>query len=305
MSALLRLACWTLPAVALSLHLTAQADVWGYVDERGVAHFASERVDERYELFFRGEQAFDTLRGLRPRAAADDAPGSGGPDGTGAPGAAGPLPGALPTLSPRLVSFFEVSPGFKQVRHHLREAAELHQIDFELLQALIVTESGFDAQAVSPKGAIGLMQLMPATAQRHGVSADRKTSLARKLTDPRINIAAGTRYLRYLMDLFPGRLDLALAAYNAGEGAVQRAGQRIPDYRETQNYVRTVMQLYAMLKPPAAVVAQRRRGADAPAGVPARVHMQLPGPAPGGARGRGNMVAPLTASAAAVPQVLP
>ncbi|MDP3137700.1 MAG: lytic transglycosylase domain-containing protein, partial [Burkholderiaceae bacterium] len=221
------------------------------------------------------------------------------------PGGAGRVPGALPTLSPRLVSFFEVSPGYKQVKHHLREAAELHQIDFELLQALIVTESGFDAQAVSPKGAIGLMQLMPATAQRYGVSADRKTSLARKLTDARTNIAAGTRYLRYLMDLFPGRLDLALAAYNAGEGAVQRAGQRIPDYRETQNYVRTVTQLYAMLKPPAAVVAQRNRSADARSGVPSRVHMELSGPAPGGARGRSNMIAPLTASAGAVPQVLP
>ncbi|MDO8279780.1 MAG: lytic transglycosylase domain-containing protein [Burkholderiaceae bacterium] len=305
MSALRRLVGWAVAALALLLHLVAQADVWGYVDERGVAHFASEQIDERYELFFRGEQAFDTLRGVRPRVAGDDTAASGGPDGAGAPGGAGSVPDAPPALSPRLVSFFEVSPGYKRVKHHLREAAELHQIDFELLQALIVTESGFDAQAVSPKGAIGLMQLMPATAQRYGVSADRKTSLAHKLTDARTNIAAGTRYLRYLMGLFPGRLDLVLAAYNAGEGAVQRAGQRIPDYRETQNYVRTVMQLYAMLKPPAAVIAQRNRGADARTSVPSRVRMELSAPPPGGARGRGNMIAPLTASAGDLPQILP
>src|SRR6185369_2673902 len=68
---------------------------------------------------------------------------------------------------------------------------------------------------------------------------------------PRTNITTGTRYLRYLLDLFPGQLELALAAYNAGEGAVQRAGNKVPNYRETQNYVKTVMQLYIMLKPPA------------------------------------------------------
>lgn len=89
----------------------------------------------------------------------------------------------------------------------------------------------------------------------------------------------GTRYLRYLLDLFPGRLDLALAAYNAGEGAVQRAGNRIPAYKETQNYVRTVLGLYAQLKPPAPVLAQR-------AG-PGRVRMELSG----GALNRGNLPA--------------
>ncbi|MDP3138783.1 MAG: hypothetical protein Q8N17_20925, partial [Burkholderiaceae bacterium] len=77
MSALRRLARWVVATLALSLHLMAQADVWGYVDERGVAHFAAERIDARYELFFRGEQAFDTLRGVRPRVAADDALASG------------------------------------------------------------------------------------------------------------------------------------------------------------------------------------------------------------------------------------
>ena len=97
--------------------------------------------------------------------------------------------------------------------------------------------------------------------------------------DPALNESAGTRYLRYMLDLFPGRLDLALAAYNAGEGAVQRAGNRIPAYKETQNYVRTVLGLYAQLKPPAPVLAQR-------AG-PGRVRMELSG----GALNRGNLPA--------------
>mgnify|MGYP003577690370 CR=1 FL=1 len=236
----------------------AHADVWGYVDDKGVAHFAAQKLDDRYELFYRGDQGFDTADGLpkqgdTPRAV------------------------AVPTRSvSRLIAFFEVSPAYKQVKHHLREASRAHNVDFELLQALIATESGFDAAAVSPKGAIGLMQVMPATAQRYGLAADAKSPLDRKLADPRTNIRTGARYLRYLLDLFPGEPELALAAYNAGEGAVMRAGRRIPDYPETQNYVRTVMQLYEMLKPPATVRAARS---------PSRVRMELPG----GAVGRGNL----------------
>ncbi len=259
-SGVLRRAPW-IPAFAgmtMLLSMTAaQADVWGYVDAKGVAHFASEKQDERYELFFRGNQSFDTADGLPKQ-----------PDT--------PRAVAVPTRSARLIAFFEVSPAYKVVKHHLREASKAHGIDYELLQALIATESGFDAAAVSPKGAIGLMQVMPATAQRYGLAADAKSPLDKKLADPRTNIRTGARYLRYLLDLFPGELELALAAYNAGEGAVMRAGRRIPDYPETQNYVRTVMQLYGMLKPPATVRAARS---------PSRVRMELPG----GAAGRGNL----------------
>jgi hypothetical protein len=238
----------------------ARAEVWGYVDAGGVAHFAAEKVDERYELFFRGGESFDTAEGL--------------PDRT-------PRQVTVPTSSSsRLLAFFDVSPGYKQVKHHLREAARTHDVDYELLQALIATESGFDARAVSPKGAVGLMQLMPATAERYGVVGDRKTSLEKKLADPQTNIRAGTRYLRYLLDLYPGNLELALAAYNAGEGAVQRAGRRVPDYRETQNYVKTVLQLYSMLKPPSLA-------AKSP---PVRVRAEL-SPMVGGAVGRGNLPA--------------
>ena len=103
------------------------------------------------------------------------------------------------------------------------------------MKAVIKTESAFDQWAVSSKGAQGLMQLMPSTARRFGVS------------DPfnaRQNIFAGTRYLRILLDLFQGDVDLALAGYNAGENAVRRYGG-IPPYRETRNYVRKVRALLA------------------------------------------------------------
>jgi hypothetical protein len=246
----------------------ARAEIWGYVDDKGVAHFAAERLDERYELFFRGGENFDTAHGVDT-----------------------PRPVQVPTSSAsKLLAFFDISPSFRQVKHHLREAATEHGIDFELLQALIATESGFDPAAVSPKGAIGLMQIMPATAERYGLAGDRKVPLARKLTDPRTNVRTGARYLRDLIRMFPGRLELALAAYNAGEGAVQRAGNRVPNYPETQNYVKTVLQLYGTLKPPALA------GSAAAGKAPRRVQMQLPGPAANAARR--NMPAGLAAAPA-------
>lgn len=256
--------------LAAGLLPAARAEVWGYIDANGVAHFAPEKVDERYELFYRGGESFDTANGVAPP----------------------PRAVAVPTAAHRLIAFFEVSPSYKQVKHHLREASRSHDVDYELLKALIATESGFDPRAVSPKGAVGLMQIMPATAERYGVTGDRKTPVEKKLTDPKINIKTGTRYLRYLIDLFPGRLELALAAYNAGEGAVQRAGNKMPNYRETQNYVKTVMQIYGMLKPPAMATPGKGRS-------PGRVRVEMPGvPAAevyrpamqmGGAANRGNL----------------
>lgn len=252
------MALLALCGLLLFLQPPAHADIWGYIDEQGVAHFAPEQLDERYELFSRSGESPLLDRGhLRPIA--------------------------VPTVPPKLIAFFEVSPSYKQVKHLLREAAREHRIDFELLQALIATESGFNAAAVSPKGAVGLMQIMPTTAQRYGVSGDERTPVEKKLAEPRINIRVGARYLRDLLRRFPGQPELALAAYNAGEGAVLRAGSQIPPYRETQNYVRTVMQLYAVLKPP--TLRQ----------LPSRVPPQLAG----GGAGRGNM--PSSMQLAAVP----
>ena len=225
LSAALALALWSGAAVA---------DVWAYVDANGVSHFATEQTDSRYELFFRRSESFDTRL---------DAP---------APEVAPVAQDALALGQPptRLLTLFDSSPSFTSVRQILRAASNEHDIDYELLQALIAAESGFNHTAVSPKGAIGLMQLMPDTARRYGVDSDRHGPLERKLTDPKTNIRAGTRYLRDLINMFPGQLELALAAYNAGEGAVMRAGNKIPNYKETQNYVKNVLGMYWGLKPP-------------------------------------------------------
>ncbi|KAB7585192.1 lytic transglycosylase domain-containing protein [Verminephrobacter eiseniae] len=161
---------------------------------------------------------------------------------------ASPRPHALPTAGERLLVFFDIAPAYKSVKHHLRAAAKMQGVDYALLQALIAAESDFNATAVSPKGAVGLMQLMPATAQRFGVRADAQRTVEQKLADPAVNVSTGARYLRYLLDLFAGRTDLAVAAYNAGEGAVQKAGNQVPDFRETRNHVRTVLDLYALLQ---------------------------------------------------------
>ncbi len=259
----------------------ARADVWGYVDGQGVAHFSAEKLDERYQLFFRGGETFDTSRGASGRS---------GAAGYGVPGA-----------PPKLLAFFDVSPNYKAVKHLLRDASVAQDIDYELLQALIATESGFNTHAVSPKGAVGLMQLMPPTAQRYGVRSDKNSPIEKKLTDPKTNIRAGSRYLRDLIDMFPGQLELAVAAYNAGEGAVQRAGNRIPNYPETKNYVKTVMQLYAHLKPPA-LIGDSRRAAG-------RVRMEMMGGTAksssqptGGATGRGNNLPTLVVQSPMAPE---
>ena len=122
-------------------------------------------------------------------------------------------------------------PSDAAVRSLIEQAARRHDLDADLLMALIRQESGFNTLAVSRTGARGLMQLMPRTAKRYGVA---------RVHDPGENIAAGSAYLSDLLDRF-GRLDLALAAYNAGEGAVQKYGKRIPPYAETANYVAAVM----------------------------------------------------------------
>ncbi|TQL72014.1 lytic transglycosylase domain-containing protein [Delftia sp. HK171] len=261
-----------LAALGLALALwglarPAHADLWAFVDERGITHFAAEALDERYRLYFRGSVYDSTEQGLKPpmvqAEAAADADGSGDA-------------GRRLQAHTRLQSFFDISPRYKSVRGHLRKAADRTGVDYDLLKAVIAVESGFDAQAISPKGAVGLMQLMPATAQRFGVEASRQRSVQQQLADPAINVPAGARYLNHLMGLFPGRLDLVLAAYNAGEGAVRRAGQAIPPFQETRNYVKAVLGIYEQLQG-----GRERAGPAAPAaaalpGTTPRVRMTLP-----------------------------
>jgi soluble lytic murein transglycosylase-like protein len=116
----------------------------------------------------------------------------------------------------------------------VQEAASRHRIDPALVRAVIETESNWNPGARSRKGAVGLMQLIPTTAQRFGVN---------DAYSPQQNVEAGVRYLKVLLDRYDGNLDLALAAYNAGEGAVDRA-HGIPAFRETRDYVQKVQNAY-------------------------------------------------------------
>jgi len=124
---------------------------------------------------------------------------------------------------------------YRNYRNLIQEIAEQTQVDPALLHAIIQAESAYNPRARSPRGAVGLMQLMPATGRRFG---------ARNLTDPIANVYAGARYLRYLLEIFDYNKKLALAGYNAGEYAVKRHGNKIPPYRQTQQYVNKVMSLY-------------------------------------------------------------
>lgn len=242
----------------LALAPAAHADLWAYVDEFGVTHFAAEALDERYKLFFRGDLYDSSKPGLQPHSSA----------------AAGL------SARTRTQSFFEVSPRYKSVRPHLQKAAEKTGVDYDLIKAVIAVESGFDAEAVSPKGAVGLMQLMPATAERFGVAANKNRSMQQQLSDPAVNIPAGARYLSYLMNLFPGRLDLVLAAYNAGEGAVNKYGKSVPPYKETLNYVKAVTGIYEQLQaanPLAGRVASASVSGGKSGAAGSRIRMTLPG----------------------------
>ena len=117
-------------------------------------------------------------------------------------------------------------------------AAARSAVEANLLRAVIVVESGFNTRAVSRRGAVGLMQVMPATGSRFGVA---------DLYDPGQNVRAGAGYLKFLMEKFGRNVELVLAAYNAGEDAVMRSGGRIPPFAETQAYVPKVLKVYRTL----------------------------------------------------------
>ena len=128
---------------------------------------------------------------------------------------------ALPKLKKRI----------RQLSPYINTVAQRHGLDPDLIHAVILAESAYREKALSPKGAMGLMQLMPATAERLGVDDP---------WDPMQNIEGGAKYLRFLLDRYQGDVELAVAAYNAGEGAVDKYGRTIPPYKETITYVKKV-----------------------------------------------------------------
>ena len=162
-----------------------------------------------------------------------------GPDGvisfTNSPKQGGKLYARTDAPKPAVHMPSDSSPGRRdRYDEHIRQAATLYQIPEELVRAVIKVESDFDPRAVSPANARGLMQLIPETADR---------MLVTDVFDPRQNIFGGVRYLRVLANLFNGDIELTLAGYNAGEGAVMRHGG-IPPYPETVDYVKRVLGYY-------------------------------------------------------------
>lgn len=192
----------------LVVPLIAHAELWGYVDGAGIAHMAKTQLDSRYHLVLGNAAGSDT----RVPGKADAAGG--------------------------LLTWLEFAPEVKSLQAVLREAAHAYAVDIELLKAIIAVESGFNPAAVSPKGAVGLMQIMPVGRTRH----ERETE-ARRLRDPRANIFTGARLLSQLMRRF-GRTDVALAAWNAGVGTVLKYGGGMPPIAETQAHVQLVLELY-------------------------------------------------------------
>ena len=157
-----------------------------------------------------------------------------------------PAPGALVHLTSQSLnpSLGDFTTGNADVDNFIVESGKRNSVDPLLLYSIMHQESSFKARAMSYKGARGLMQLMPGTASRFGVA---------NIWDPKQNIEGGARYMRFLLDMFSGDVRLALAGYNAGEGAVLKYGYQVPPYSETREYVRRIGNRYSMIRDPNAV----------------------------------------------------
>jgi len=180
---------------------TARADIYLYRDTTGGLHFSNAPADSSYQYYMPASWKVPAWRSWRTELNASVR--------------VGRIDGRRRTAYDDII----------------RDVADRHRVDTALIKAVIRTESDFMAHAVSPKGASGLMQLMPATARMHGVG---------RIFDAKDNIDGGVRHLRYLLERYSGNLRLALAAYNAGEGAVNKHGG-IPPYPETVDYVSRVI----------------------------------------------------------------
>jgi soluble lytic murein transglycosylase-like protein len=186
-------------AATIAAALPARADIYGYADSQGVMHYSNVPADPRYVVVL-SEPTEPAVARRNPRHAPADRPRGG-------------------------AAYFAL----------IDRAARQAQVPAPLLRAMIAIESDFDPAAVSPKGAQGLMQLLPSTAARYGI---------RRPFDPAENLRGGARYLRDLLMRYGNDMELALAAYNAGEEAVDRYGRAIPPFAETRSYVPAVLELY-------------------------------------------------------------
>ena len=178
----------------------AHADIFRYVDADGTVHFTNVPNDSRYKVYLKEKK--------RPDPVTD-------------------------TLASE-IRHYDPKDRARYAKH-IQDAARINKLEPALIHAVISAESGYNPFARSAKGAAGLMQLMPATAKRYGVT---------NRLDPAQNIQGGARYLRDLVRMFNNDLHLAVAAYNAGENAVVKYGNRIPPYSETMTYVPRVMTYY-------------------------------------------------------------
>lgn len=208
---------------------TAKGDIYTYVDARGVVHLTDRPSDPRYQLLMR-TQPLDQRADRRSKLASRDNGGLGGRYG----GNYGSKFGT--DYNSDYGSAFDTwgnsSDSFTGI---IREASKRTGINDALIKAVIRAESAFNPLAVSRKGAVGLMQLMPDTAKRYGVT---------NRLDPQSNIHGGAKFLKDLLYQFDNDLTLSLAAYNAGEGAVRKYGNIVPPYPETQRYVAKVLHFY-------------------------------------------------------------
>ncbi len=189
------------------------AEIYSYVDDDGVMHFSNVPTDKRFKKV-RGRPSGGGVYRTDPRTEAA-------------------------AVSPAKAKKLSRSVALEKYREHIQAAATKYSLPEELLLAVMAVESSFNASALSEKGAMGLMQLMPGTARDMYVS---------DAWAPEQNIEGGARYLRILANQYEGDLIQTLAAYNAGPEAVRRAGGTVPNIPETQAYVRKVLALYKSFK---------------------------------------------------------
>ena len=243
---------------ALGLLIVAPARAGGlyvYVDDQGIPHYSLQQLDERYQLFANDGPALSddvVLATTKDQGMQAKLPDMGqfanpskrnkAPVNNVVGQMSTPAGMKIPAPSKAVLNRLLNSPGMARYESTIIKHARKNGVDYNLVKAVMAAESGFNANAISPKSAMGLMQVIVPTAARYGVTEAQ-------LMIPERNIYAGVRYLADLSRMFKGRPELIIAAYNAGEGAVYKYKRQIPPYAETQNYVRTVLSFYNVYAP--------------------------------------------------------